>query len=52
MIGRSVIVHQVAPPRGLAPVWATIGMTVLALVLVSIKMSALFATMAAQLPTM
>ena len=27
VIGRSVIVHEVAPRRGLAPVWATIGVT-------------------------
>ena len=44
VIGRSVIVHQVAPKRGLAPVWVTIGVTLLALVLAGLKMSALVAT--------
>src|SRR6478735_1410928 len=48
VIGRSVIVHEVAPRRGLAPVWATIGVTVLAVVLVGLKMSALVATLANQ----
>ncbi|SDP55079.1 Protein of unknown function [Arthrobacter sp. ok909] len=48
VIGRSVIVHEVAPRRGLAPVWATIGVTVLAVVLVGFKMSSLVATLANQ----
>ncbi|QCB97385.1 DUF2510 domain-containing protein [Arthrobacter sp. PAMC25564] len=49
VIGRSVIVHEVAPRRGLAPVWATIGMVLLALVLVSIKASTLITAMSGQL---
>ncbi len=48
VIGRSVIVHEVAPRRGLAPVWATIGVTILAVVLVGFKMSSLVATLANQ----
>ena len=48
VIGRSVIVHEVAPRRGLAPVWATIGVAVLAVVLVGLKMSAIVATVANQ----
>ena len=48
VIGRSVIVHEVAPRRGLAPVWATIGVTILAVVLVGLKMSSLVATLANQ----
>lgn len=48
VIGRSVIVHEVAPRRGLAPVWATIGVTILAVVLVGLKVSALMSTLANQ----
>ena len=51
VIGRSVIVHEVAPKRGLAPVWATIGVTVLAVVLVSLKISSIVATLADQAAT-
>lgn len=51
VIGRSVIVHEVAPRRGLAPVWATLGMVLLAVVLVGIKASALIAVVSGQ-PTM
>lgn len=51
VIGRSVIVHEVAPRRGLAPVWATIGMILLAVVMASIKASALITVMSGQ-PTM
>ncbi|MFH5879076.1 DUF2510 domain-containing protein [Arthrobacter sp. NA-172] len=52
VIGRSIIVNQVAPRRGLAPIWATIGVAVLAVVIVSIKVSVMFSTIATQLPTM
>ncbi|WP_427130703.1 DUF2510 domain-containing protein [Pseudarthrobacter sp. S9] len=45
VIGRSVIVHQVAPRRGLAPVWVTIGVAALAIVLAGLKMSAMVATL-------
>jgi hypothetical protein len=51
VIGRSVIVHEVAPKRGLAPVWATIGVTVLAVVLASLKISSIVATLANQAAT-
>ncbi|NEN05659.1 DUF2510 domain-containing protein [Diaminobutyricibacter tongyongensis] len=33
VIGRSVIVHRVARPRGLAPIWWLIGVTVVSLVI-------------------
>ncbi len=44
--GRSVIVHQVAPRRGLAPVWTLIAVTALNLITVSIKMATLFSMLA------
>ena len=46
VIGRSVIVHEVAPRRGLAPLWATIGIILLTVVLTGLKMSAIAATLA------
>lgn len=51
VIGRSVIVHEVAPRRGLAPVWATIGVILLTVVLTGLKMSAIAATLANQAAT-
>lgn len=48
VIGRSVIVHEVAPRRGLTPVWATLCVILLALVLVSIKASALITALSGQ----
>ncbi|MGO4803793.1 DUF2510 domain-containing protein [Arthrobacter sp. 2MCAF15] len=51
VIGRSVIVHEVAPRRGLAPLWAMIGVTLLTVVLTGLKMSALVATLANQAVT-
>lgn len=48
VIGRSVIVHDVAPRRGLAPVWATLGVVVVAGVLVSFKASTLITVMSGQ----
>jgi hypothetical protein len=51
VIGRSVIVHEVAPKRGLAPVWATIGVTLLTVVLTGLKMSAVVATLTSQAAT-
>jgi len=51
VIGRSVIVHEVAPRRGLAPVWATIGVTLLTVVLTGLKMSAIVDTLANQATT-
>ncbi len=51
VIGRSVIVHEVAPRRGLAPVWATIGVILLTVVLTGLKMSAIAATLANQTAT-
>lgn len=51
VIGRSVIVHEVAPRRALAPVWATIAVTALAIVLVGLKMSAMVATLANHVAT-
>ncbi|MDF9749040.1 DUF2510 domain-containing protein [Arthrobacter sp. ES3-54] len=51
VIGRSVIVHEVAPRRGLAPVCATIGVILLTVVLTGLKMSAIAATLANQAAT-
>lgn len=50
VVGRSVIVHKVAPQRGLAPVWALIGLTALSLILVSVKASMIISTIAKALP--
>ncbi|MCZ2402004.1 DUF2510 domain-containing protein [Paenarthrobacter sp. Z7-10] len=50
VVGRSIIVHQVAPRRGLAPVWVLIGVFVLSFVATSIKMAAVFSSMSATLP--
>ncbi len=52
VIGRSVIVRKVAPGRGLAPVWAVIGVTAVLLVIAAIKVSVVVATMSGQLATM
>ncbi|WP_267277435.1 DUF2510 domain-containing protein [Arthrobacter sp. CDRTa11] len=49
VIGRSVIVHKVAPGRGLLPVWATIGVFVLSSVVSTIKMSALVSSVMSSL---
>jgi hypothetical protein len=46
VVGRSVIVHKVAPRRGLAPVWALIGLTALSLILVSVKAGSIVSTLA------
>jgi hypothetical protein len=43
VIGRSVIVHSVAPGRGLGPVWALIGTYMLGTVVAVIKVSAIMA---------
>ncbi|MBB6407310.1 DUF2510 domain-containing protein [Arthrobacter sp. AZCC_0090] len=50
VVGRSVIVHKVAPQRGLAPVWALIVLTALSLILVSVKASMIISTIAKALP--
>lgn len=46
VIGRSVVVHEAAPRRGLAPVWVTLGMIVLTAALVGIKVSMLVTAVA------
>lgn len=51
VIGRSVIVHEVAPRRGLAPVWVTVSVVLLTAVLTGLKMSAIVATLANQAVT-
>lgn len=51
VIGRSVIVHQVARPRGLAPVWALMAAFVLGYGLATIKMVSLFSMMAPSIST-
>ncbi|MEV7606525.1 DUF2510 domain-containing protein [Paenarthrobacter sp. NPDC089322] len=48
IIGRSVIVRKVAPNRGLWPVWATIGMTIISLVVASIWMSSMMQALYSQ----
>ena len=50
VVGRSVIVHKVAPQRGLAPVWALIGLTAVSLILVSVKASMIVSGIAGAFP--
>lgn len=50
IIGRSVIVHKVAPRRGLAPIWVLIADIVISFILVSIKFSAIFSAIATTIP--
>ncbi|MDQ0635752.1 hypothetical protein QFZ40_003661 [Arthrobacter pascens] len=51
VIGRSVIVHKVAPGRGLVPIWILIGVIVLSIVVSTIKMSALMSSMMSSIPS-
>ncbi|WP_311379573.1 hypothetical protein [Arthrobacter sp. ISL-48] len=51
VIGRSVIVHKVAPGRGLVPIWVLIGVIVLSIVVSTIKMSALMSSMISSIPS-
>ena len=48
-IGRSVIVHQVARPRGLAPIWATIAVFVLDIVITGIWIGVVGAQLMSQM---
>jgi hypothetical protein len=50
VVGRSVIVHKVARQRGLAPVWALIGLTALSFILVAIKASMIASSIAGAFP--
>lgn len=50
VVGRSVIVHKVAPQRGLAPIWALIGVTALSFIVVGIKAGMIFSSIASTLP--
>ncbi len=50
VVGRSVIVHKVAPQRGLAPVWALIGLFAVSFILVAVKVSMIVSTIAKALP--
>ncbi|WAH95711.1 DUF2510 domain-containing protein [Arthrobacter sp. MMS18-M83] len=50
VVGRSVIVHKVAPQRGLAPIWALIGVTALSFIVVGIKAGVIFSSIASTLP--
>lgn len=50
VIGRSVIVHQVARPRGLAPVWVFAAAFVLANILMIFKMMSLILMMTPSIP--
>jgi hypothetical protein len=51
VIGRSVIVHKVAPGRGLMPIWVLVAVIVLSIVVSTIKMSALMSSMVSSIPT-
>lgn len=51
VVGRSVIVHQVAPRRGLAPIWAMIALTVVSLIAVSIRVASIILMVSATIPT-
>lgn len=51
VIGRSVIVHKVAPGRGLVPIWILIGVFVLCIVVSAIKMSALMSSIMSSIPS-
>lgn len=48
VVGRSVVVREVAPTRGLAPIWAVIGVTTLSIALAGFKASALVASIVSQ----
>ncbi|QIZ97459.1 DUF2510 domain-containing protein [Leifsonia sp. PS1209] len=50
VIGRSVIVRRVAPGRGLAPIWVTIGLYVLSLIVTIAWTVSLVSTMVHDLP--
>ncbi|MFJ5954558.1 DUF2510 domain-containing protein [Paenarthrobacter sp. NPDC092416] len=49
IIGRSVIVRKVALGRGLWPIWALIGVTVLSFIVVSVWFSIMFSSMVSQM---
>jgi hypothetical protein len=51
VIGRSVIVHKVAPGRGLMPIWILIGVIVLSIAVSTIKVSALMSSMISSIPS-
>ncbi len=51
VLGRSVIVHQAAPRRGLAPIWAMTVLTVVSLIAVSIRISPIILMVSATIPT-
>ncbi|MHC6222241.1 DUF2510 domain-containing protein [Arthrobacter sp. MMS24-S77] len=50
VVGRSVIVHKVAPQRGLAPVWALIALTAVSFILVAIKAGMIVSSLAGAFP--
>ncbi len=50
VVGRSVIVHKVARQRGLAPIWALIGVTALSVIVAGIKAGMIFSSIASTLP--
>ncbi|WP_052207468.1 hypothetical protein [Sinomonas humi] len=51
VIGRSVVVRKVAQRGGLAPIWALIATTVLAVVVVGVKVAGMFPVVASPIPT-
>ncbi len=48
-VGRSVVVHEVAPKRGLAPIWAVVGVTTLSIAVAGFTASALVSGIASQM---
>ncbi|MBG0739949.1 DUF2510 domain-containing protein [Paeniglutamicibacter antarcticus] len=49
IIGRTVIVHKVAPGRGLATIWVLIAVVVLSFIAIGIKVSMIFASIGARI---
>jgi hypothetical protein len=51
VVGRSIIVHQVAPRRGLTPIWVLIGVYVLTFLITAVKVATLFSSLSSVIPT-
>ncbi len=49
IIGRSVIVHKVAPRRGLIPIWVLIAVVVISFIAVGVKFSMIFSSVASSI---
>jgi len=50
IIGRTVVVHKVAPGRGLQPIWAFVAVILIFTIIFVFKMSALYSTVASTVP--